>query len=314
MLGDNAVCEHYGAYQSSELSRFRHNKRKYRCCPLCGHNNPISNDKSCDRLLLLVEYLDVEPVQPVHGDDQPVISAAVPGQDSAPVALPVRAYPGGHGVDGPGGHYIGRCYCSYLGCSGSDHCSGYPNAFFWCNLPTQNQNLALVTEEHIVGHIPGAHYALDQVVVVAAANPPIASSSSGDSKIPLLWRGGRLGGRCAVKGWRKCGGSGFVNSWHGQKVLQRVPWQVRHEDTKVLLLQQEGSTGLDLSFATHIFLLERVHNPGLRNQIISRAHRVGATGPVQVELLQVVAQDQEHLVREENKGVIHHHEQKNAPF
>lgn len=45
--------------------------------------------------------------------------------------------------------------------------------------------------------------------------------------------------------------------------------------------------GLDLSFATHIFLLERIHNPALRNQIISRAHRMGATGSVNVILLQV---------------------------
>jgi SNF2 family DNA or RNA helicase len=48
---------------------------------------------------------------------------------------------------------------------------------------------------------------------------------------------------------------------------------------------------LDLSFATHIFLLERIGDPALRNQLVSRAHRVGATGPVTVTLLQVVASE-----------------------
>jgi hypothetical protein len=133
------------------------------------------------------------------------------------------------------------------------------------------------------------------------------SPSLTSSNVPILWQGGRYGGRVAIKGWRKCGGNNFITSWHGQRILNEIPWQVREEETQVLLLQQEGSTGLDLSFATHIFLLERVHNPGLRNQIVSRAHRVGATGPVTVQLLQVIAEDQEHLVKEQEKGVVFHH-------
>ena len=43
--------------------------------------------------------------------------------------------------------------------------------------------------------------------------------------------------------------------------------------------------GLDLSFATHIFLLDQLRDPALENQIISRAHRMGAKGPVDVTLL-----------------------------
>ena len=42
-------------------------------------------------------------------------------------------------------------------------------------------------------------------------------------------------------------------------------------------------TGLDLSFVTHIFLLEPVEDAALLEQITSRAHRLGATGPVTVE-------------------------------
>ena len=56
-----------------------------------------------------------------------------------------------------------------------------------------------------------------------------------------------------------------------------------------------GSTGLDLSFATHIFLLERIADPALRNQIVSRANRMGATGPVHVQLLQVKSLEEDEL-------------------
>ena len=48
---------------------------------------------------------------------------------------------------------------------------------------------------------------------------------------------------------------------------------------------------MDLSFATHIFLLERIKDPALHNQIVSRAHRMGATGPVEVTLIQVRSKD-----------------------
>jgi SNF2 family DNA or RNA helicase len=62
-----------------------------------------------------------------------------------------------------------------------------------------------------------------------------------------------------------------------------------------MLLKEDGSTGLDLSFATHIFLLERIKDPALRNQIVSRAHRMGATGPVEVQLLQVKVEEDSDL-------------------
>ena len=64
---------------------------------------------------------------------------------------------------------------------------------------------------------------------------------------------------------------------------------VRHDEMspRSTYFISTGSTGLDLSFATDIFLLERIPDPSLRNQIVSRAHRMGATGPVHVQLLQV---------------------------
>ena len=85
----------------------------------------------------------------------------------------------------------------------------------------------------------------------------------------------------------RCGGKGAHTNWHGDRILQRAPWCVNDEDASILLLPADGSTGLDLSFATHLFMLERIKDPALESQIVSRAHRMGATGPVQVQLLQV---------------------------
>ena len=46
-----------------------------------------------------------------------------------------------------------------------------------------------------------------------------------------------------------------------------------------------GSHGLDLSMVTHIFLLSKIWDASLEAQVVSRAHRMGATGAVVVEQL-----------------------------
>lgn len=53
----------------------------------------------------------------------------------------------------------------------------------------------------------------------------------------------------------------------------------------VLLLTEVGSHGLDLSFVTHMFLLEEIWDKSLEKQVVSRAHRMGARQPVVVEQL-----------------------------
>jgi hypothetical protein len=47
----------------------------------------------------------------------------------------------------------------------------------------------------------------------------------------------------------------------------------------------EGSHGLDLSFVTHMFLMDAVLDASLEQQVISRAYRMGAKQAVQVEQL-----------------------------
>ena len=46
-------------------------------------------------------------------------------------------------------------------------------------------------------------------------------------------------------------------------------------DTYLLLLCEDGTHGLDLSFVTHLFLVHRIGDPALISQVVSRAHRMG---------------------------------------
>ncbi|GMF09838.1 unnamed protein product [Phytophthora lilii] len=56
-------------------------------------------------------------------------------------------------------------------------------------------------------------------------------------------------------------------------------------NVNVLLLTEVGSHGLDLSFVTHIFLMDEIWDKSLEQQVISRAHRMGANQAVVVEQL-----------------------------
>ncbi len=54
-------------------------------------------------------------------------------------------------------------------------------------------------------------------------------------------------------------------------------------DAHVMLMSYgAGSVGLNLQFASYVFLFDRWWNPAVEDQAINRAHRIGATGPVTV--------------------------------
>lgn len=296
MLGESHVCEHTGVYQSAELSRFRHSKRKYRVCPMCGYRNLITSGTQCDRNLILVEYIDV-PATPNMGGGGSTFAATAAAGDGGGMgsSAAMKPYPAGHGRYSWGSYYRGRCLCSPMGCPLP--CRGIPNPFYTLqqpNDPPPSPHLALVSEDHLQNYLPGILPPLGSEVYVTSSEPvpnEETITSIDQAPTPKLWYGGRRGGRAIVRQWRHCGGRNLNHSWHGNKILPHVPWTIEDEDASVLLLQHEGSTGLDLSFATHIFLLERIGDPALRNQLVSRAHRVGATGPVTVSLLQVVASE-----------------------
>ncbi|CAE7548030.1 unnamed protein product, partial [Symbiodinium microadriaticum] len=69
-------------------------------------------------------------------------------------------------------------------------------------------------------------------------------------------------------------------------------------DMRVLLLPRDGSHGLDLSFVTHIFLMDSILDESLLFQVVSRAYRMGAKQSVQVEELIMANTIEEVIYRE----------------
>lgn len=57
------------------------------------------------------------------------------------------------------------------------------------------------------------------------------------------------------------------------------------DDVTVLLMDDTGAVGLDLSFVEYVFLMDPLENASMEEQIIARAHRMGATANVHVETL-----------------------------
>lgn len=53
-------------------------------------------------------------------------------------------------------------------------------------------------------------------------------------------------------------------------------------DIQVLLLSRDGALGLDLSFATHLFLMDTLMDRELEDQVVSRVYRMGCRAAVQV--------------------------------
>jgi len=83
--------------------------------------------------------------------------------------------------------------------------------------------------------------------------------------------------------WQKCGDFHNHATWYQGPRLADATVETVKEDAFVLCLDANLAHGLDLSFVTHIFLLEPIDDAALLEQVTSRAHRLGATGPVYVE-------------------------------
>ncbi len=102
-----------------------------------------------------------------------------------------------------------------------------------------------------------------------------------------------------------------VLQYHGRVPMgQRdaVIERFRRDDTKHVLLMSygAGSVGLNLQFATYVFLFDRWWNPAVEDQAINRAHRIGAAGPVTVTRMMAEGTIEEriHEVLEEKRQLI----------
>ena len=73
---------------------------------------------------------------------------------------------------------------------------------------------------------------------------------------------------------------GSIPTHHRDEVLR----EFRDDPRRHVLLMSygAGAVGLNLQFASYVFLFDRWWNPAVEDQAINRAHRIGAAGPVTV--------------------------------
>ena len=90
-----------------------------------------------------------------------------------------------------------------------------------------------------------------------------------------------------LRKWSKCGAFHGTSRWYTGPTLVDTEIETIKEDVFLLFLDASLATGLDLSFVTHLFLLEPIDDAALLEQVTSRAHRLGCTGPVVVETVNV---------------------------
>ena len=55
------------------------------------------------------------------------------------------------------------------------------------------------------------------------------------------------------------------------------------------------------SFVTHLFIVNEIEDPAVERQVIARAHRMGATGPVTVQTLRLWEGEEKKKQKEEEE-------------
>ncbi|XP_050386557.1 F-box protein At3g54460 [Argentina anserina] len=79
--------------------------------------------------------------------------------------------------------------------------------------------------------------------------------------------------------------AGMYSPMHSGNKMKSLATFQNDTSCTVLLMDGTAALGLDLSFVTHVFLMEPIWDRSMEEQVISRAHRMGATRPVHVETL-----------------------------
>uniref|UniRef100_A0A1D1XU40 F-box protein At3g54460 n=1 Tax=Anthurium amnicola TaxID=1678845 RepID=A0A1D1XU40_9ARAE len=79
--------------------------------------------------------------------------------------------------------------------------------------------------------------------------------------------------------------AGMYSPMHSSNKMKSLMIFQHDANCMALLMDGSAALGLDLSFVTHVFLMEPIWDRSMEEQVISRAHRMGAVRPVHVETL-----------------------------
>lgn len=244
---------------SNELVRFQHGFRLTKTCPICGHCNENSRKgfKWCQNPLLEVVTVDNRNrrflVERERIVDVLRAEAVPPNSDPAAYRADTRLWRPGDllAVDMRDPHPVlpKRNDAATWHTWGSKRC---------IKLARQHQ---FGGKEWYFGPLPN-----------------IANDGDGDNIAGRRFR-------VRLEKFQKCGK--FHGPWYAGPRLRNAPEVRVEEDVTLLCLYSGISHGLDLSCVTHMYLLEPIEDAALLEQVTSRAHRLGATGPVKVETVNV---------------------------
>ncbi|KFK34687.1 hypothetical protein AALP_AA5G178200 [Arabis alpina] len=84
---------------------------------------------------------------------------------------------------------------------------------------------------------------------------------------------------------------------HSANKMKSLAMFQHDADCMALLMDGSAALGLDLSFVTHVFLMEPIWDKSMEEQVISRAHRMGAKRPIYVETLTMRGTIEEQMMR-----------------
>lgn len=254
--GDEAVAQHFGSFRSAELSRFRNSVTRYRVCPRCGFHNEqdMASGHKCARQLLIVKY-DVAAPALAGGAGAGVQAGFVPGIQLHEPSDFERTWP----VE------TERVYLrdntseqGWRPWAGQDF-------YRWQEMGPADKRVLVRGDLNVAGSAlprPGGGNAVCLLLGFARCGSYVGPA--------------RPHGRPPYEGCPPCWVQRGVPYTLHTPILHGVPWLTKEVETRLLLLCEDGSHGLDLSFVTHIFLVHRLRDPALLQQVVARAHRMGA--------------------------------------
>ncbi|KAK1426500.1 hypothetical protein QVD17_15174 [Tagetes erecta] len=90
---------------------------------------------------------------------------------------------------------------------------------------------------------------------------------------------------------------GMYSPMHSANKVKSLATFQDDEECMALVMDGSAALGLDLSFVTHVFLMEPIWDKSMEEQVISRAHRMGATRPIHVETLAMHGTIEEQMLK-----------------
>ncbi|KAL3681903.1 hypothetical protein R1sor_024859 [Riccia sorocarpa] len=100
---------------------------------------------------------------------------------------------------------------------------------------------------------------------------------------------------------KQCEGAGIksVGMYSPMQIKEKMKSLIKFKsdpECTVLVMDGSGALGLDLSFVTNVYLMEPIWDRSMEEQVVSRAHRMGATRPILVETLAMRGTIEEQMI------------------